>query len=161
MKLNMKNVVAPVAIAALVSVPVMAATSGSLLLQGSVAQVLSVVVTPEDGVHNNLDLSASPNDLKVASVNEKSNSSTGYKIFVRSDNEGELKNGEFASVVYDLSYDGAKVDFKKPTDAVKVVSTGGVITDDSDIAISYVGSPAESLPSGQYSDTVTIEIQAN
>ena len=73
-------------------------TTGTLLLQGEVAEELAIVVTPEAG-HDSLDLSASPTDLKVASVNEKSNSNTGYNIQVKSANAGELKNGTLDSLL--------------------------------------------------------------
>ena len=44
-----------------------AATTGNLLLSGTVAEELAIVVTAEAGA-SNLDLSASPTALKVATV---------------------------------------------------------------------------------------------
>lgn len=115
----------------------MAATTGTLLLQGTVAEVVSIVVTPEAAA-STLDLSASPAALKVASVNEKSNANTGYKISVKSANNGLLQNGSLDSLAYQISYDGGSA--ISPTTAdqdVKTVATAGVYDDDSDVNISY------------------------
>jgi archaellin len=136
-------------------------TTGTLLLQGEVAEELAIVVTPEAG-HDSLDLSASPTDLKVASVNEKSNSNTGYNIQVKSANAGELKNGTLDSLAYEISYDGGS--FVSPTVVDQVVKTqsGGAIYDnDSDVDIKYTGKPAASMVEGVYEDTLTFTISAN
>jgi hypothetical protein len=66
-----------------------AATTGTLLLKGQVGQVLSILVTPET-IAATLPLNVSQTDTKVATVNEISNSSTGYKVTISSANLGKL-----------------------------------------------------------------------
>lgn len=143
------------------AVSTMGATQGTLLLQGTVNQVLSLSVTPESGVNNSLDLSTTEADLKVAEVSEQSNSSTGYKILVRTANGGSLKNGSVDDIAYTMKYDGSPVSLSTSDTEVKNESTGGVYNYASDVEISYTGVPAASLTQGTYSDTVTFTIQAN
>lgn len=145
----------------LASASSMAATTGTLLLTGTVAEEVAILVTPEAAA-TTLDLSASPTALKVASVNEKSNSNTGYKIAVKSANGGLLENGALDSLAYQISYDGGSA--ISPTTAdqdVKTVSTAGVYDADSDVNISYTGKPAAQMVEGTYSDTLTFTISAN
>ncbi len=67
----------------------MAATTATLLLKGTVPQVLSIAVTAEP-VASNLPLATTQSNTKVASVNERSNSNTGYKVTISSANQGKL-----------------------------------------------------------------------
>ncbi|WP_127716070.1 fimbrial protein [Halobacteriovorax sp. HLS] len=157
----MKKLIMATVLASVVSAPVMAATQGTLLLQGQVDQVLSLTVNPVAG-HDSLDLTASPVDLNVASVNEVSNAETGYKILVRSANASSLKNGTADQVDYTLSYGNSGALTLTTTDQVaKSVTTAGTYNVDTDVDISYTGSPAAELVQGTYSDTVTFTIQAN
>ncbi len=136
-----------------------AATSGTLLLKGQVGAVLSILVTPET-IAATLPLDVSQTDTKVASVNEKSNSSTGYKVTISSANLGNLKRTSGTELFpYTLSYDGAAVDLS----AADVFSnpSAAAVNVDKDVAISYTGVPAENMVAGEYSDTVTFEIAAN
>lgn len=157
----MKKLFIASAALALVSMPTMAATQGTLLLQGSIGQVLSLDVSPEVGVHDSLDLTTTTSALKVASVNEVSNSNTGYKILIKTTNGGSLKNGSLDQVGYSLSYDGTPVTLSTTDQTAKNVASGGVYNHDSDVEISYTGTAAASLVEGTYSDTVTFTIQAN
>ncbi|WP_290730469.1 fimbrial protein [Halobacteriovorax sp. JY17] len=138
-----------------------AAPQGTLLLQGSIGQVLSLTVEAEAGVNNSLDLTSSESDLKVGTVTEQTNSNTGYKILIRSANAGQLKNGSLDQVDYTLKYDGTAVSLSQSDTEVKNESTGGVYNHASDVEISYTGQPAASLTQGTYSDTVTFTIQVN
>lgn len=138
----------------------LADTQGTLLLRGSVAEELAIDVTPASG-HDSLDLSASPTDLKVATVNEKSNSNSGYKIDMKSANGGSLNNGSLDSLSYEISYNGGA--FVSPTTAdqtVKTQSGGAVYDNDSDVDIKYTGKPAASMVEGVYEDTLTFTISA-
>ena len=81
----MKNFLVVTALLTLTTTSAFAATTGSLLLQGIVAQKVSIVVTPV-AVASALDLSTTQSDLKVATVNEQSNSKTGYKVTITSEN---------------------------------------------------------------------------
>ena len=146
--------------AALTTLGTYAATTGTLLLQGTVAEELAIVVTAETG-HDSLDLSASPTDQKVASVNEVSNSNTGYTISMKSTNGGLLKNGSLDQLAYQLSYGaGSMVSPTTSDQVVKTQSTVGVYNVDSDVDISYTGKPAAQMVEGTYSDTVTFTISA-
>ncbi len=145
----------------LMSISSFAATQGTLLLQGTIDQVLSLSVTPESGVNNSLDLTSTETDLKVAEVSEQTNSNTGYKILVRTANGGLLKNGSLDEVSYAMKYDGSDVTLAQSDTEVKSESTGGVYSYSSDVEISYTGQSAASLTQGTYSDTVTFTIQAN
>lgn len=139
---------------------IFADTTGTLLLRGSVAEELAIVVTQESG-HDSLDLSASPTNLKVATVNEKSNSNSGYKIQMKSANGGELANGSLDSLAYEISYDGGA--FVTPATAdqtVKTQSGGAVYDSNSDVNIKYTGKPASSMVEGVYEDTLTFTISA-
>ena len=159
-KMKMNKMIASVAILGLISGPVMADTSGSILLQGSIAQILSVEVTETDG-HDSLNLTENAVDVEVASVLEKSNVQKGYKIFVDSQNDGLLKNGEVGSITYDLKYDGKTVNMADPSIPAKEVPVFTAFEDTSLVSISYVAPAVGSLPAGSYSDTVTVSIVAN
>lgn len=156
----MKNFIA-LAILTSLSFSAVAATSGNLKLKGKVPKKLSIVVTP-DPIALNLDLEASPTALLVASVNEKSNSSTGYKITADSLNDGKLVNqsDNTQSVTYSMTYNGASVNLAI-VDVVKNISASGVYDNNSDVKIAYTGAPHESRVEGNYTDTVTFTISAN
>lgn len=161
MRNNIKKIVAPVAIAALLSSPILAATSGSLLLQGTIDQILSIEVNESDG-HDSLDLSINADNVEVAQVVEKSNVQNGYKIFVSSLNSGQLENESgSASVDYQMKYDGVSVELDTPKNLAKDVPSFDKFEYTSLVSISYAQSAEGSLPAGAYSDTVTISIEAN
>ena len=152
----MKKLLITTAIATMFTAPIFAET---LLLQGTVAPVLSVTVTPVASVHDDLDLSASPTDLKVASVLEESNSINGYKIFAKSTTGGTLANGALDSIAYTIGYGGgAHVSLTTADQEVKDSGTGGLISATSDVDVAYTGKAATALVAGTYSDTVTISI---
>ena len=143
------------------STTVYALPTGSLLLQGQVPEEVSLQVFAETAA-TGLDLTASPTALKVASVNEKSNSNTGYKIDLRSNNGGLLKNGSLDSLAYQISYDGGSLVSPTTTDQeVKTVISAGVYDVSSDVDISYTGKPATDMVEGTYSDTLVFTISAN
>lgn len=135
-----------------------AATSGTLLLKGTIAPLLSIAVTPE-AIASTLDLTASPSNLKVASVQEKSNSNTGYKVTISSSNLGVLKNGSDDSVTYTLSYDDVAINLAAPV--VQTHSAAAAVTVNKDVKISYTGRPQDELVAGDYTDTLTFTIAAN
>ena len=151
------------AVLASLSFSALAATSDDLKLKGKVPKKLSILVTP-DPIALNLDLETSQTGagLLVASVNEKSNSNSGYKITADSLNDGELVNQQdpTQSVTYAMTYDGAAVDLTQ-TDEVKTVTASGVHDNNSDVKITYTGAPHESRVEGNYTDTITFTISAN
>ena len=139
-----------------------AATTGTLLLKGNVPVALSITVNANTGVNDALDLSTSQTDLTVATVNEKSNSITGYKITIQSQNSSVLKNGTLDSLAYTLKYDGQAVDLSSGNAVeAKNSATAAVINTSSDVQISYTGKPAAEMVQGDYTDTLTFTISAN
>lgn len=136
-----------------------AATTGTLLLKGQVGQVLSISVAAES-IASTLPLDVTQLDTKVATINEKSNSATGYKVKVTSANLGNLKRTSGTELFpYSLKYDGSQVNlagsqtFSFPTSATVDVNKN--------VSVSYTGVPAGSMVAGEYVDTVTFEIAAN
>ena len=147
-------------LALVLSTATYAATTGTLSLSGTVAQELSITVTAE-GAAASLDLSATQTDLKVATVNEKSNSNTGYTISAKSTNGSLLKNGALDQLAYTITYDGGSAVTLTTTDqVVKTVSTAGLHDNDSDVDITYTGKPAAQMIVGTYTDTITFTIAA-
>jgi uncharacterized membrane protein len=137
-----------------------AATSGTLLLQGVVAQKLSIAVTPAAAA-TALDLSTSQTNLTVASVNEKSNSKTGYKVTITSANAGNLKRTDGADVfAYSMKYGGSAVGLSGVGTTFSQATSGSVNVN-KDISISYTGIAAEAMVEGTYADTLTLNIAAN
>lgn len=136
-----------------------AATTGTLLLKGQVGQVLSILVTPET-IAATLPLHQSQTDTKVATVNEISNSSTGYKVTVSSANLGKLiRSGGSEAFPYSLKYNGSAVNLASPQ--VFSNPSAASVNVNKDVSISYTGVPAANMVAGEYVDTVTFEIAAN
>lgn len=134
-----------------------AATSGTLLLKGQIAPLLSIAVTPES-VASALDLTTTQSNTKVATVQEKSNSNTGYKVTISSQNLGVLKNS-LHTFVYSLSYNGQALNLASPV--TQTNSSSAAVTVNKNVNISYTGVPADQLVAGDYTDTITFTIAAN
>ncbi len=137
-----------------------AATTGNLLLKGTVPALLSITVTAEP-LASTLPLNTTQTDSKVATVNEKSNSNTGYKVNISSTNAGNLVHDTVSSsfINYSLTYDGNAVNLSTG-DEFSFSSASSVDTN-KDIDISYTGVPHANLVEGDYTDTVTFTISAN
>lgn len=160
----MKTKLISLAVLAAFSFSAISATTDDLKLKGKVPKKLSILVTPET-VALDLDLETSPaaTGLLVASVNEKSNSNSGYKITSDSLNDGLLVNQQDTtqSVAYSMTYDGDAVDLSLSNDEVKNIGASGVHDNNSEVKIVYTGAPHESRVEGNYTDTVTFTISAN
>lgn len=139
-----------------------AANEGTLLLQGTVAVVNDIVVTPNGANNTSLDITGGGTVL-VASVAETSNNLTGYKINAKSANGSELRNTSDATkkTTYQISYDGGGlVTLTTSFQQVKNVSSlSGLETANS--AVSATVAAYAAAPAGTYSDTVTFQIVAN
>lgn len=133
---------------------VLSATTGTLILKGTVQQQIDIVVTPT-GDATTLDLSTTQTNLKVADVTESSNGA--YKILLSSANGGKLLNTSGDFVNYTLNYDGVATDLT--TGGTVKTNTGGVNT--SEVTISYTGVDTSSITSGDYTDTITLTIEVN
>lgn len=116
-------------------------------------------MTPET-IAATLPLDVSQTDTKVATVNEISNSSTGYKVTISSANLGSLiRSGGSEAFPYALKYNGSSVNLAAPQ--VFTNPSAASVNVNKDVSISYTGVPAENMVAGEYVDTVTFEIAAN
>lgn len=135
-----------------------AATVGTLLLQGVVTKKLSITVTANSSA-SALDLTQSQTDLVVASVNERSNSNSGYKVNVKSSNLGKLKRSGGSEVIsYTLKYGSNSVDLSTAAGQTFNNAGAAIANVNRDVKVSYAGVAEESLVEGTYADTVTFEI---
>lgn len=139
-----------------------AASTGNLLIQGTVASVNDIIVTPVTGVYDTLDI-VNGETSTIASVSETSNNLTGYKINLSSANGGELRNTLNSSkkTTYTIGYNGAShVSVTTTPSQVKNVSSlPALTTNTSAVQITVVAYPA--APAGTYQDTLTFTILAN
>lgn len=157
----MKRLLAVTALLTLTTTSAFSATTGSLLLQGIVAKKVAIVVTPV-AVASALDLETSQVDLKVATVNEQSNSKTGYKVTISSAKLGKLQRTDGSEVFsYTLKYNGAAVGLSTSAGTTFTTSTAASVNVNKDLAISYTGVAAESMVEGTYNDTLTLNIASN
>jgi hypothetical protein len=151
------------AVAAITAQPAKAADTGTLLLQGVVAVVNNIIVTPNGSNNTSLDIVGGETNKLVASVEEVSNNLAGYKINAKSDNGGELRNNSDATkkTTFTLSYDGASaLALTTSYQQVKNVSSlTGLTTNNSDVTVNVVA--FANAPAGTYEDTVTFQIVAN
>lgn len=152
----MKNIFLAVSLATF-SFSSFAGTSATLLLKGSIQPLLNIAVTPES-VASALDLTTTQANTKVAVVQEKSNSTSGYKVTISSQNLGVLKNSTHA-FVYTLAYNGSALNLASPVSQTH--SASAAVTVNKNVNISYTGVPAEQLVAGDYTDTITFTIAAN
>jgi hypothetical protein len=134
-----------------------AGTTATLLLKGTIQQILDISVSA-DTVASTLDLTTTQAATRVARVTEKSNSNSGYKVTISSANLGKLKNGA-AVFNYTLSYNGSALNLAAPV--VQTNSAAAAVTVQKDVNISYTGVPQDQLVAGDYTDTVTFTIAAN
>lgn len=140
-----------------------AASSGTLLLQGSVSVVNDISVAANTANNTSLNILAGESGKNVATTTETSNNLNGYVIKISSVTAGELRNTSDASkkTTYKISYDGATA--VSPTAGGVVVKTvsslSGLTTDTSAVAVDVTA--YASAPAGTYEDTLTIAIEAN
>jgi hypothetical protein len=144
---------------AFLSLPVFSATTAVLNLKGTVAQILEISITPET-LATTLPLTQSQSAVKIATVTERSNSHTGYKVQITSLNLGQLKGSNGNDVLpYSLTYNNNAVNLTSATGQTFSYSFTNAAPVDRNVGITYTGS--SSLPSGDYVDAVTFTISAN
>lgn len=137
----------------------MAATSADLILKGLIAPILDISIAHET-VASNLDLATQASSVKVATITEKSNYASGYKIKAKSTNSGKLVNtsDQNSFVQYSLTYNGSNVALN--SSATQIYSTSNLRgTYTKDLRISY--NQPSNLSAGSYEDTVQFTIEAN
>ena len=104
--------------------------------------------------------SASQTDLKVATVNEQSNSKTGYKVTVTSANLSKLKRTDGPEVfAYTMKYNGSAVALTSAA-GTTVTSASTNANVNKDVSITYAGIAPELMVEGTYNDVVTFTIAA-
>ncbi|MBY0515836.1 MAG: fimbrial protein [Bacteriovoracaceae bacterium] len=137
-----------------------AATSGTLLLKGTVPRLLDITVTAAP-IAATLPLNTTQTNTQVAVVNEKSNSKTGYKVSISSANLGKLVHESVSTSVvnYSLRYNSSSVNLA--TGQTFTYSGAGSNNNNRNVDISYTGIAHDLLIEGDYSDTVTFTIAAN
>lgn len=137
-----------------------AATTGTLLLKGSVPRLLDITVTPAT-IASTLPLDTTQANTTVAVINEKSNSNTGYNVSISSASLGKLVHDTVSSSVinYTLRYNGNAVNLA--TGQTFTYSGAGANNNNRTVDISYTGIAHDLLIEGDYSDTVTFTIAAN
>lgn len=135
----------------------MAASTGTLVLEGVVPTSYNLVVTASG--NTNLNITGGETNKTVANVREISNSPNGYKIVARSANGGKLQSASDFTT-YTLSYDGATaVSLTTANTTVKTVSSQTSVVDLTNTVRVNVTAKSSAL-AGTYTDTVTFEIQA-
>lgn len=143
----------------LTSVSAFAQSQATLILKGEVNRQLSISIIA-DNLAGNLPLDVSQNGTRVARVQEKSNSKTGYKVAIDSANDGVLKrtNGNH-TFPYSLAYNGQSLDLSQVVEVSYPAASA--VTQIRDLNISYTGVPADEMVAGEYVDTITFSISAN
>lgn len=156
---KIKKLIALFAMTAL-SVSAMAATTGTLMLRGTVPRLLEITVNDE-AIASTLPLDTTQSGTLVAVINEKSNSATGYNVSITSANLGALvhETEVSSSISYSLNYNGNAVDLANGDSFSYSFPTGA--NNNRNVTISYTGVPHEDLVEGDYSDDVTFTIAAN
>jgi uncharacterized protein (UPF0333 family) len=143
----------------LTSLSGMAATSADLILKGIIPLNLEISIVHET-LASNLDLTRQVSNEKVATLTEKSNSASGYKIKAKSTNAGKLVNASDVNsfVNYSLTYNGSGVSLNSsPVEIYSTSNLRGTYT--KDLKISY--NQPSNLSAGTYQDTVQFTIEAN
>lgn len=140
-----------------------AADTGTLLLRGEVPVINTILVKPNGTSNTTLNILGGESNKLVAAVEETSNNSTGYKINVKSQNQGELRNTKDATrkTTYRLGYNGqTPVSLTQNYQQVKSVTVlNGQTTASSNVVVDVSSLP--NAVAGTYEDTVTFQIVAN
>lgn len=146
--------------AGLLAGTVMAASTGTLTLSGTVVVINELEIFPVG--NTTLDILLGETNRKVADVSEMSNSLSGYKITMRSANSSNLRHSLDATkqTAYTISYDtAAPISLTTTDQVVKTSLVSGLVSDSSEVRVNLPGNATAAA--GTYSDTVTISISAN
>lgn len=136
--------------------------SGTLTISAFVEEVISIRIAAKMS-KSKLDLSITQTDLPVATVVETSNSSTGYIVKARSENNSNIKNiNGNGAVPYTLKYGGGDSVLLSQSDKIlREENLGGIYSSqEKEVTISFKGSPLSSLASGLYNDVITFTIES-
>ena len=132
------------------------ATQATLILKGFISENMSIEVE-NDTQAQNLNLMASQVDLIVGNLKYSSNSATGFKIVVASENNFQLESNDSSHIIpYSM-----KIGTTQATQNGIVVNNSSQVIDAlSDIKVSYTAQEGNA-PAGEYKDTLTFTISAN
>jgi len=145
------------------------ADSVSVTVTGRMAELVDLYADREPGIRS-MDLTTTVTNRLIATVNERSNSSSGYVVTITSANLAADTSGAVApfmaheagggSLSYSLTYDGTPVGSWTGGAALVVDSTSITAPEwiSRELRISYTGSPA--LDAGDYEDRLVITISA-
>jgi len=143
---------AALAAAALIALPAQAASTGTIQLNGTVAQSCTVAVVDANQA---LNLTDGENRRRVGTVTETCNVGIGYRVTLSSGNGGRLVSAQGERIDYQVHYEG------------QGGSLGGAMVVDRgqaqfgrqvELQVTLNGSPTRIA--GDYSDTITISIAA-
>lgn len=140
--------------------PAWGASTGQVLLKGTVPSLASIVVNAEP-IASALPLNVSQNRTLVATSVETWNSHNGAKVQVSSLNQGFLVHETITSskIAYVLRYRNFNVNLA--SGEIFNTNQPGPRTLTRDLEISYTGVPHASLFEGDYTDIVTLTISSN
>ena len=160
----MKKLIVGIVIASFSSSTCYGLSTGTLLLQGTVAANNNLTVVPVSSAATSLDIvNGNTSSILVATVNEVSNNLTGYKINIKSSNGGTLQNSSDATkkTTYTLAYDGGTaMTLTTSYQAAKNISSlSGYTSYNSNVNVNVAA--YATAPAGTYQDTVTFQIVAN
>ena len=140
-----------------------AQSSGTLTIQGTVAAVANITVSPQTG-YNTLNIAGGVANQNVANITEQSNDKNGYTVAMTSLNAGVSGSSLFLkdtgtgtdTVPYSLTYNGVAVSFSSgsatlTSASAKTVQAGVVKALAVTIASSWVNADT-------YADTLTFTI---
>jgi len=136
--------------------------SATLTLSAVVNEAVSIRISPKENV-TNLDLHTTQVDIPVATIYETSNSSTGYVVKARSENNSKIKNANSDNgVPYFIKYGGGEsVSLSQIDKTLKEENVGGIHSSvPREVSLSFKGVPATSLVSGIYNDVITFTIES-
>jgi hypothetical protein len=145
-------------------VPSFALPTGSLALSGLVTTTVDVTVTAETGTlaATALPILLGATHYKIATINEKSNSKTGYTLSVGSTNGFTLKSTGTDAVAYTLTY--GTTDFTSLSGAVILTTSLAAKTAlagvSKELFITFPATTATLLTADTYGDTLTFTIAA-
>lgn len=142
-----------------------AATTANLQLKGVVQDILSIDIAKNGTEADNLNLHETKSNLKLATLTEKSNSKTGYKVTLSSANSGKLVrvNGDSSKAsetfLYEIDYNNKKLNLNGPK--IETYSGAQATSINRDVGISYQARAIDTLVAGDYTDTITFTIAPN
>ncbi len=143
-----------------------AATTGNLIISGTVPVILDVAVLAAAG-STSLDLTKNETDLHIGDVVERSNVITGYTVTVSSANAStgapHFKGADPSNtdtLDYTLKFDGSPITFTGGSALISdVTSKTATLGSTKALNLSYDGT-SDFLNADSYSDTLTFTIAA-